>query len=190
MKLIIGLGNPGKRYQDTRHNVGWIIVDALAEKLGGGEWTTASDFESMLLETRSGSEKVLLAKPTTFMNNSGRAVQALLSYYKLDPTDLIVVHDELDLPLGTVRTRLGGTSAGHNGVGSLIHHLGTDQFWRVRVGIETDHPQRINDPAGFVLAAFSPDEQALLDRVVDETASNLVEWLNSESIPETSLTID
>ncbi len=223
MKLIVGLGNPGKDYQDTRHNAGWLVLDALATKLGVGEWQTKKDLEVDLIEIlvppppRQGGEipaqgKLLLAKPITFMNNSGRAVESVRAYYKLETADIIVVHDELDLPLGTIRTRFGGTSAGHNGVGSLIHHLGTEEFWRVRIGIgpgdaSEQHPEGVvilpagrqaptrpgvtprTDATDYVLDRFSHEERAVLDRVVDETASRLVDWLSSGAIPETSFTI-
>lgn len=187
MKLIVGLGNPGAEYQETRHNLGWEILDAFALAVGAGEWRYEEKFEAELTEVGQGSGKLLLAKPTTFMNNSGRAVERIRAFYKLEPADIEVIHDELALPLGSVRVRFGGSSAGHNGIGSLIHHLGTDQFWRVRVGIETDHPQRANDPTNFVLSRFTAEEQGRVDQVIDQTVRHLVD--SGIDLEESTITI-
>lgn len=196
MKVIVGLGNPGDEYEQTRHNVGWMVLDALAEKLSqdepassAGGWQHDAKFEADVFEVGSGEARCLLLKPTTFMNNSGRSVERVRAFYKLESTEIIVVHDELDLPLGTVRIRLGGQTAGHNGVGSLIHHLGTDQFSRVRLGIETDHPERVLDTTGYVLDRFSADERLLVDKVIDQTVSHLVDSLSSGQFQEESFTI-
>ncbi len=199
MKLVVGLGNPGREYENTRHNVGWLVVDALA-KLGAGEWSHSDKFEAEVAKVDPATWKVhepsrlerakfILLKPTTFMNNSGRSVERVRAFYKLEPSEIVVIHDELALPLGTVRIRLGGQTAGHNGIGSLIHHLGTDQFWRVRIGIETDHPQRVTDPTGYVLDRFSSPEREPIDRVIDQTVSSLVDSLSCGSIHEESFTV-
>ena len=192
MKLIVGLGNPGTEYKDTRHNIGWLVVDALTKKLGADGWKHDDRFEAYMIEIASPSarnDKLLFIKPTTFMNNSGRAVERARAYYKLEPADVIAVHDDLDLMLGTVRVRLGGQTAGHNGVGSLIHHLGTDQFWRVRIGIGSDHPERHADTTSFVLKPFSSEERGTVDTVVDQVASFLVQSLTSGTLEDTTLTI-
>lgn len=189
MKLVVGLGNPGAEYSQTRHNAGFLVLDELADRLGAGEWKSIRDFEADITEHGAGEGKVLLVKPTTYMNNSGRSVERLRAYYKCEPTDIVCVHDELALPFGSVRTRLGGQAAGHNGVASLIHHLGTDQFWRVRVGVETEHPERSANPTGFVLGRFSDDEEPVLRAVVDRSAALLVESLSSGEFTETTLTI-
>lgn len=187
MKLIVGLGNPGAEYTVTRHNLGWMLVDALAKALGAGDWRHDDRFEADVTECGVGNDKVILAKPTTFMNNSGRAVERIRAYFKIEPADIVVAHDELALPLGSVRMRLGGSTAGHNGIGSLIHHLGTDAFWRVRVGIETDHPQRLADPTNFVLTRFATEEQAIVDRVIDQTVRHLVD--SSIDLKESTISI-
>jgi len=216
MKLLVGLGNPGKEYEATRHNVGWLVLDALANKLGAGECRHDEKFEADVLSARLTDEilpnpplqkegtplfakeglgeisrgKILLIKPTTYMNNSGRSVERIRAYYKIEPADIVAIHDELDLPLGTIRTRLGGSTAGHNGVGSLIHHMGTDAFWRVRVGIDGGQPSRLADTVNYVLQSFASSEQELLAKVVDATASNLLDWLGSGEMNETSFVVN
>lgn len=133
MKLIIGLGNPGGEYKDTRHNIGFMVLDKLAKELGVETlvWQEEERFKSAVTKTGG----VILGKPITFMNNSGLAVVALTNFYKVSPSDVWVVHDDIDLPLGKVRIRLGGSSAGHNGVESIIKDLKTDAFVRFRLGV-------------------------------------------------------
>ena len=133
MKIIVGLGNPGAEYAKSRHNAGVMLVDALAERWGEDTWRER--YDALVLETRVGTEKVLLAKPLTYMNESGRAVGPLMSWYKLEPGDLIVAHDDMDIPVGTVRIRKKGSAGGHNGIKSLLEHLGDEHFARVRIGI-------------------------------------------------------
>jgi len=133
VKIIVGLGNPGAEYAKTRHNVGFMLVDALAERLGEDTWRER--YDALVLETRIGAEKVLLVKPITYMNESGRAVGPLMSWYKLEPEDLIVAHDDMDIPVGTVRIRKKGSAGGHNGIKSILAHLGDEHFARVRIGI-------------------------------------------------------
>lgn len=152
MKLIVGLGNPGKEYDKTRHNLGFMTVDSLLKALEPKSetvWSEQDRFKSyiseILWQTNAGSEKVLLVKPKTFMNNSGMAVSLLVNYYKLPPEDVWLVYDELDLPLGTIKIRFGGAAAGHKGVESVINSLGTDKFWRFRLGIGESHQSSIND---------------------------------------------
>src|SRR5437660_3041179 len=133
MKLVIGLGNPGSEYERTRHNVGFRVVDKLASKLGW-KWTERRN-RAVLASGTIGPEKVVLAKPITFMNLSGQAVGELVRWYKIRPEDVLVVYDELDLPVGKVRLRARGSAAGHNGLEDIIHHLHTNNFPRLRVGI-------------------------------------------------------
>ena len=135
MKVIVGLGNPGLKYGLTKHNVGFMLVNALAEKLGISETEWKDKFEALVAETRIGTEKVLLVKPMTYMNDSGRAVGPLLSWYKLEPEDLVVVHDDMDIPTGTIRIRKKGSAGGHNGIKSVLAHVGDEHFTRVRIGI-------------------------------------------------------
>ena len=133
MKIIAGLGNPGTEYAQTKHNVGFMLVDALAEHLNAPAWK--EDFFSAMTEVRIGGEKVFLVKPLTYMNNSGEALGPMLSYYKVDADDLVVVHDDMDIPAGTVRIRKKGGSGGHNGIKSILTHVGSEDFARVRIGI-------------------------------------------------------
>ena len=133
MKVIVGLGNPGREYAQTKHNVGFMLVDALADKLGISTWQ--EKFDALIAEGRLGTEKILLVKPQTYMNDSGRAVGPLMNWYKLSPEDLIVAHDDMDIPAGTIRIRKKGSAGGHNGIKSVLAHLGDEHFSRVRIGI-------------------------------------------------------
>ena len=133
VKLIAGLGNPGAEYAKTKHNAGFLLVDALAEKLGTDAWRER--YDALVLDARMGGEKVLLVKPLTYMNESGRAIGPLLDWYKLGPEDLIVAHDDMDLPVGTIRIRKKGSAGGHNGIKSILAHVGDEHFVRVRIGI-------------------------------------------------------
>jgi PTH1 family peptidyl-tRNA hydrolase len=133
MKLIVGLGNPGSEYEDTRHNIGFMVLDKLAKELGSesARWEEHEKFQAVT--ARAGD--VMLVKPITFMNRSGDAISALMRFYKLSPSDVWVIHDDIDLPLGKIRVRERGSSAGHNGVQSVIESLKTDAFVRFRIGI-------------------------------------------------------
>lgn len=189
MKLVVGLGNPGQQYATTRHNLGWQVLDALASRLGAGEWQQETDRELDIAEVRLGEERVLLVKPTTFMNNSGRAVAGIAKYYKIAPEDVLLIHDELDLPLGTIRLRLGGSAAGHHGVESVAHHLGTDQFWRLRCGIAPASPLPKGEGSRFVLASFLGEELQLAGEVVDRATSLVHDSLVSGILTEVTATI-
>ncbi len=166
--LVVGLGNPGKRYARTRHNIGLRAVEEVVDRLGGswrGRW------HGRVCETRDGDERIALLAPETFMNESGRSVSPAMRFYKLPPERLVVVHDELDLPLGDVRAKSGGGLAGHNGLRSVVQAIGTQDFLRVRIGI--GRPER-GDPrpvADWVLQPFSPetDEDDLVQRGADCT---------------------
>ena len=140
MKLIVGLGNPGSEYAKTKHNVGWMFVDRMAERIGATGWKEKE--KGMVAEGRVGAEKVLLVKPMTYMNNSGECVDPLMRWYKLGPEDVLVVHDDMDIPAGTIRIRKKGSAGGHNGIKSLIAHIGSEKFIRVRIGIGRPLPGR------------------------------------------------
>lgn len=166
MKLIVGLGNPGAEYELTPHNMGFLVVDQIAEdcqvEVGNRHC------RALTARARFGGEDVLLAKPETFMNLSGTSVRALWEKYGegLDVSkDLIVVHDELDFPLGAIRIKERGSSAGHNGIESIIGALGTDEFLRVRVGIAPEHP--VSDGAKYVLAPWKKKDLPVVGEVVD-----------------------
>lgn len=159
MKLIIGLGNPEERYRNTRHNVGFRVVDAYATEKSEA-FSMKDKFRASIAELTAGEEKVILAKPATYYNNVGEAARLISDFYKIDPEDILVIHDELALPFGTIRTRIGGSDAGNNGIKSMNQHIG-DRTARVRIGVYNDLRDRIDD-ADFVLSNFTkPEEKAL-----------------------------
>ncbi|MBV1897304.1 MAG: aminoacyl-tRNA hydrolase [Rhodobacteraceae bacterium] len=158
MKLIVGLGNPGEKYARNRHNIGYMAVDRIAEDHSFGPWR--SKFQGRISEGRLGNEKILLLKPETFMNRSGQSVGEAMRFYKLDPTDIIVLHDEIDLAPGKARVKHGGGHAGNNGLRSLHEHI-TDAYTRVRLGV--GHPGRKEAVAGYVLHDFARADAEWLD---------------------------
>jgi PTH1 family peptidyl-tRNA hydrolase len=166
MLLLVGLGNPGKKYAANRHNIGFMAADAVQARYRFPAWRTRFDGE--LTEGDIGDERVLLLKPMTFMNESGRAVGYAANFYKIKPKDVIVMHDELDLAFGKVRAKTGGGLAGHNGLRSISQHLGGPDFRRVRIGI--DHPGHKDLVHGHVLSDFSSEESSAVDRIVDAIA--------------------
>ncbi|WP_299640736.1 aminoacyl-tRNA hydrolase [uncultured Ruegeria sp.] len=171
MKLFVGLGNPGQKYARNRHNIGFMAVDRIAEDHGFGPWK--SKFQGEISEGRLGSEKILLLKPQTFMNRSGQTVGEAMRFYKLDSTDVVVFHDELDLAPGKVRVKAGGGHAGHNGLRSIHDHIGA-AYDRVRLGI--GHPGRKEMVSAYVLSDFAKSEADWLDDVlrgVSDGASHL-----------------
>ena len=182
--LIVGLGNVGDEYDNTRHNVGFICVDDFARKNNFPAWVNKTDLKCQLTSTLLGDTKVYLCKPTTLMNLSGEAVQALSHFYKIPLEQIVVVHDELDIEFGQIRLRRGGSSAGHNGIKSVSKHVG-EAYGRVRVGIGPKKPAAI-DSADFVLGTFSKkDAEHLpqLKREVDAILSELA--YGSPLTPET-----
>ena len=164
MKLIVGLGNPGRKYEGTRHNVGFAAVDLLAGR-HGVSWESARA-EALIGKWRG--ENTLIAKPLTFMNLSGQAVLDLLQFYKIDPQDLLVIVDEAQLDLGRLRARPSGSSGGHNGLKSVIGVLGTENFPRLRIGVGRGDARR--DLGDHVLARFDPAEQPVIDEAVQRAA--------------------
>ena len=171
MKLVIGLGNPGIEYQFTPHNLGFLAVDRIAEQCGvkvSNRHCRALTARA-LIESGGKSEEVLLAKPETYMNLSGMSVRELVAEYEAEPEkDLVVVYDELDFPLGTLRIRQRGSSAGHNGLESIMGALGTEEFVRVRLGVGPEHPVR--DGARYVLSQFKKSQYKLVDEVLERAA--------------------
>lgn len=163
MKLVVGLGNPGERYSRTRHNVGFDVLDQVARTNHASTWQ--AKFDGQLAECMVENEKVLLLKPMTFMNRSGQAVRKLVDFYKLPLADILLVCDDLNLPLGRLRVRRGGSSGGQNGLKDVFAHLGTDEVARLRVGIGSKGAM---DAVDHVLAEFRPAERALVqDSVID-----------------------
>lgn len=166
MKIIIGLGNPGRKYEHTRHNAGFLAVDELARSL---RFDLAQEkYHALVGRGRIRDQDVLIAKPQTFMNESGRAVGAILRYTYAKSADLLVVHDDLDLPLGAVRVKAGGGHGGHNGLRSIIEHIGTPDFPRVRVGV--GRPESGRDAADYVLSPFRPDERNTAEESIARAA--------------------
>jgi peptidyl-tRNA hydrolase, PTH1 family len=163
VRLIVGLGNPGPKYEDTRHNLGFRVVDAVSEKLGNPSWR--EKFSGVFAQTERAAEQVGLLKPMTFMNLSGRSVQAAKAFYKVPTEDLVVVHDELDLPFGQVRLKAGGGDAGHNGLRSISEVIGPD-YTRLRIGVGRPPPEFRGSGADFVLQALAPAEQAEVGNVI------------------------
>lgn len=154
MKIIAGLGNPGKKYQETRHNIGFWAVDYIARENNFPDFKLSKKFEALISE----KEKVILSRPQTFMNNSGRSIKALLKYYKTDPSSLTVIHDDIDLKIGEVKIVQQRGSAGHKGVESIIENLKTKDFARIRIGIQPKEGKPQNTES-FVLQKFSKEEQ-------------------------------
>jgi PTH1 family peptidyl-tRNA hydrolase len=162
VKLLVGLGNPGRKYERTRHNLGFVIVDRIASE--NRVKVTKKVYDALVGEWSAGGEKVLLVKPQSYMNRSGETVKALMREFAAAPEDLIVVYDELDLPFGKIRIRPKGSSAGHRGLHSIIESFGGAPFYRVRVGI--GRPPEGIEPADFVLEPFSADELQRLSDIV------------------------
>jgi len=166
IRLIVGLGNPGREYETTRHNAGYWWVDAIAGRKKA-RWTKESKFSGFVTRVEEGGRDFWMLKPSTYMNESGRSVSAFLRFHKIDPGAMLVVHDELDLPPGTVRLKKGGGTGGHNGLTDIIDALGTGDFWRLRVGI--GHPGHKDLVADYVLHAAKRDEQAAIDPVFERS---------------------
>ena len=173
--LIVGLGNPGRQYEDTRHNVGFMVLDRLAAA-EGATFQSAPKWQSHLAKLPGSG--TLLLKPQTFMNLSGRAIQQILSFHKWSPEQMLVVYDDVSLPLGSLRFREKGSAGGHNGIKSILQHLGTDAFPRLKLGIGGSQP---GEMTGHVLGKFSPDEKPLLENML-ATALEAVQLSRSQGI--------
>jgi PTH1 family peptidyl-tRNA hydrolase len=184
MKLVVGLGNPGSQYEHTRHNVGFRVVDKLAAKLGW-KWTERRN-RAILASGTIGTEKVILAKPITFMNLSGEAVGELVRWYKVQPEDVLIVCDDLDLPVGKVRLRAKGSAGGQKGLDDIILHLHTNQIPRVRVGIGRPTNTR-RDPKSYVLSVPAGDERILLDAGEDRAVEAILMALTEGLAPTMNL---
>ena len=172
MKLVVGLGNPGSKYQATRHNLGFEVVDRLAE--GGARPSFARKFEGLLAEIEIDFRRVLLLKPETFMNLSGRSVGQAMRFYKLEPADLLVVCDDLSLPLGKLRLRPGGSDGGQKGLRDIAAHLGTEQFPRLRIGLGD---RENSDASDFVLGRFRSSERPIIDDALILATQAVAVWV-------------
>lgn len=175
MKMIIGLGNPGRKYENTRHNIGFQIIDELATQLNAP--TMQSKFNGMYTVVHRPEGKVMLVKPLTYMNLSGECVRPLMDYYNIDVENIIVLYDDLDFPPGELKLRQKGSAGGHNGMKSIIQHVGTDKFKRVRLGI--GRPTNGMKVVDYVLGNFSKAESPAIQEMVEQTVTACVDWLNT-----------
>jgi len=173
MKLIAGLGNPGREYAGTRHNVGFEVVDVLVNRYGMS--SPRNRFDSEAFDGMIGAEKVILLKPQTYMNLSGKAVQGAMAFYQLTPADILIVLDDLALPCGKLRIRPGGSSGGHNGLKDIERALGTSQYPRLRLGI--DASPSFMDAKDYVLSRFTDEQRKLIDPVIKKAADAVVCWI-------------
>lgn len=185
--LVIGLGNPGKEYAGTRHNIGFEVLDDFAAKNDFPGWLSKKDLKCELTSASLGENRVILCKPQTFMNNSGESGQAVQRFYRVYNQNTLAVYDELALPYGSLRSRLGGSDAGHNGVKSLIQHLG-DDFGRLRVGIGSELSEKA-DASDFVLGKFTKVEQENLPSVIKEASAMITEYIFSGQLPHDTRTV-
>lgn len=174
MKLIVGLGNPGREYELTRHNIGFMAIDELAKR-----WNISLNeqkFKGVFGAGFVNGEKVILLKPLTYMNLSGESIRPLMDYYKIDVEDFVVLYDDLDIPVGKLRLRMKGSAGGHNGVKSTISHLGTQEFQRIRMGI--DRPKNGMKVVDYVLGRFTSEEIPDVVHSIEKAADACEEWLN------------
>ena len=172
MKVVVGLGNPGSRYHGTRHNVGYAVIDLLAE--GARDIRFQSRFQAQVAEFTEGTGKLLLVKPETFMNLSGRCVRQFMDFYQLPPEALLVVCDDINLPLGKIRVRARGTHGGHNGLRDVQNHLGTTEYARLRIGVGAPEEE---DAVDYVLGRFRPGERDVIDDALREAAQVVAVWV-------------
>ena len=182
MKLVVGLGNPGNAYVGTRHNIGFDVIDRLSERLGVGEFNriAKSKFDGLALDGNvtlpdGSGEKVLLLKPATYMNVSGRSVQAAAGFYQIPSSDLMIVLDDLALPCGRIRIRASGSDGGHNGLRDIQRALGTSDYPRLRLGI--DPPPPPVQGRDYVLGRFTPEQRQKVDPAIDRAASAIITWI-------------
>jgi PTH1 family peptidyl-tRNA hydrolase len=178
VSLIVGLGNPGGQYARTRHNAGFMVLDQLAARWRAG-WSMEKKFEARLARLDRAEQKLYLCQPQTYMNASGEAVKAVAGFYRVPPSRMLVVVDDADLPLGTLRLRPDGSSGGHHGLESIEQHLGTRAYPRLRVGIGRHQPG-VREITGHVLGAFNAAESKLLDRVLARACDQIECWLDED----------
>ena len=176
MKLIVGLGNPGKQYELTRHNVGFICLDTAKDKYNL-VYKLETSFNALVATANINGEKCVFVKPQTYMNLSGEAIGKILKYYKIDVNDMLVIYDDMDLPMGALRLREKGSAGGHNGIKSIIAHVGTQEFKRIRVGISSHNNIEAKD---YVLGRFSKDEQAILGTIKTHVVNAVDEFISGK----------
>ncbi len=184
MKLVIGLGNIGKNYQKNRHNIGFMALDSFA-KSQDVDFKTDTKMQAEICKVGG----ILIAKPTTMMNSSGQAVRAITDYYKIESEDVLIVYDEIDLPFETIRVRGEGGSGGHNGIKSIIAHLNTDQFKRIRIGIRNEKTDK-KSASKFVLSNFSRKEAKQIDKILAKTDELIAAFIKFDELPEETYKIN
>ncbi|MBF0286754.1 MAG: aminoacyl-tRNA hydrolase [SAR324 cluster bacterium] len=183
MKLIVGLGNPGAGYEQNRHNIGFLVLDQLAKHLGGASFR--EKFHALIAKSSVGSENFILMKPLTFMNNSGQAVVACMNFFKISVNEVAIIYDDLDLPTGKVRFRVSGGHGGHNGIRSIIQHLKTQDFKRIRFGI--GRPPQGMAPRDYVLSNWNESDKQQINQVQEETIPHLMRFISHSEFKDTSL---
>lgn len=177
MKLIVGLGNPGKEYEKTRHNVGFMVMDCLADNFHVS--INTKKFKGEYVKLKYQGEDIILLKPMTYMNNSGEAVSQVMNFFKIDVDDLLVIYDDMDMPTGKLRLRQSGSAGGHNGVKSIIAHVGTQNFKRIRVGIDK-HPQI--PVVDYVLGRFTKEQQPLIEDGIQKATQAVQMMLDKDFV--------
>lgn len=181
--LLVGLGNPGKEYDGTRHNIGFLALGDWVSKTDEmSDWVAKKDLDCQEASGRLGDTRVIAIKPQTFMNLSGNSVQKVANFYKIPPDQIVVLHDELDIDFGQIRLRMGGASAGHNGIKSVSQMLGTEEYGRIRIGIGPKTPEQM-DSADFVLKKFSSEQAKDLPALLKETSAILSEYVYGGQLP-------
>lgn len=172
MKLIVGLGNPGKEYERTRHNCGFMVMKKLEDKLNVS--ISQNKFSGLYVKTKYKNEDVILLKPMTYMNLSGESVRQVMDFFKIDTADLLVIYDDLDMPVGKLRLRESGSAGGHNGIKSIISHIGTQNFKRIRVGIDRSPYIKVVD---YVLGKFTKEESQAIEEGFDKASDAVLDYL-------------
>ncbi len=175
MKLIVGLGNPGKEYAGTRHNCGFMVIDRLASKLNVD--VDQDKFKGLYAKVKYHGEDIILLKPQTYMNLSGESVNAVMNFFKIDKDDLLVIYDDLDMPVGKLRLRKTGSAGGHNGIKNIIAHLNSQDFKRIRVGIDRHKYMNVAD---YVLSRFSKVESEAIEQGIENAANAVLDYLDND----------
>ena len=175
MKLIVGLGNPGKEYAGTRHNCGFMVIDRLASKLNVD--VDQNKFKGLYAKVKYHGEDIILLKPQTYMNLSGESVNAVMNFFKIDKDDLLVIYDDLDMPVGKLRLRKTGSAGGHNGIKNIIAHLNSQDFKRIRVGIDRHKYMNVAD---YVLSRFSKVESEAIEQGIENAANAVLHYLDND----------
>ncbi|MDQ0216195.1 PTH1 family peptidyl-tRNA hydrolase [Oikeobacillus pervagus] len=178
MKLLVGLGNPGPRFDGTRHNIGFEVIDELASRFG--VTLNQAKHKGIYSSIQKGTEKLILLKPLTYMNLSGESIGEVMRYYKIETKDLLIIYDDLDLPVGKIRLRQKGSAGGHNGIKSTIAHVGTQNFNRIRIGV--DRPKGDIPVPDYVLGKFSKEERVMMNEMVQKSADACEAWIEQPFI--------